>query len=91
LRPETDEVESPQTRHAKSGDVHIAYQVVGEGELGLALVAEFWHSIEAQWEEPALAAFLRRLGSFGRLLLRSAGNAWSTAATWPSTSRARGI
>ena len=58
----------PETRYAHSGDVHIAYQVVGEGELDLVLVAEFWHSIEAQWEEPALAAFLRRLSSFGRLI-----------------------
>ena len=58
----------PETRYARSGDVHIAYQVVGEGEPDLLLVAEFWHSIEAQWEEPALASFLRRLGSFGRLI-----------------------
>jgi pimeloyl-ACP methyl ester carboxylesterase/class 3 adenylate cyclase len=58
----------PETRYAQSGDVHIAYQVVGEGEPDLVLVAEFWHSIEAQWEEPALAAFLRRLSSLGRLI-----------------------
>ena len=58
----------PETRYAQSGDVHIAYQVVGEGEPDLVLVAEFWHSIEAQWDEPALAAFLRRLSSFGRLI-----------------------
>lgn len=42
-----------------------AYQVVGEGEPDLVLVPEFWHSIEAQWEEPALATFLHRLSSFG--------------------------
>ena len=58
----------PETRYARSGDVHIAYQVVGEGEPDLLLVAEFWHSIEAQWEEPALASFLHRLASFGRLI-----------------------
>jgi pimeloyl-ACP methyl ester carboxylesterase/class 3 adenylate cyclase len=58
----------PQTRYARSGDVHVAYQVVGEGEPDLVLVAEFWHSIEAQWEEPSLAAFLGRLSSFGRLI-----------------------
>jgi class 3 adenylate cyclase len=58
----------PDTRYARSGDVHVGYQVVGEGEPDLVLVAEFWHSIEAQWEEPALAAFLRRLSSFGRLI-----------------------
>lgn len=58
----------PETRYALSGDVHVAYQVAGEGEPDLVLVPEFWHSIEAQWEEPALAAFLRRLSSFGRLI-----------------------
>ena len=61
-------MDMPSVHYARSGDVHIAYQVAGEGELDLVLVAEFWHSIEAQWEEPALAAFLRRLASFGRLI-----------------------
>jgi len=32
------------------------------------LVPEFWHSIEAQWEEPSFARFLGRLGSIGRLI-----------------------
>lgn len=58
----------PETRYAAAGDVHIAYQVVGDGPLDLILVAEFWHSIEAQWEEPSFAAFLERLTSFGRLI-----------------------
>jgi pimeloyl-ACP methyl ester carboxylesterase len=58
----------PETRYARSGDVHIGYQVVGEGPPDLLLVPEFWHSIEAQWDEPALAAFLQRLSSFGRLI-----------------------
>jgi pimeloyl-ACP methyl ester carboxylesterase len=58
----------PETRYAQSGGVHVAYQVVGEGQRDLVLVAEFWHSIEAQWEEPALSAFLGRLSSFGRLI-----------------------
>jgi pimeloyl-ACP methyl ester carboxylesterase len=58
----------PETRYARSGDVHIAYQTVGEGTPDLLLVPEFWHSIEAQWDEPALAAFLHRLSSFGRLI-----------------------
>ena len=59
---------APETRYAAAGDIHIAYQVVGEGPLDLILVAEFWHSIEAQWEEPSFAAFLERLASFGRLI-----------------------
>src|SRR5262245_26868266 len=57
-----------ETRYAESGDVHIGYQVVGERHPDLILVPEFWHAIEAQWDQPALADFLLRLGSFGRLI-----------------------
>jgi class 3 adenylate cyclase/alpha-beta hydrolase superfamily lysophospholipase len=58
----------PETRYAKSGDLHIAYQVIGAGGHDLVLVPEFWHSIEAQWEEPSFARFLERLGALGRLI-----------------------
>jgi pimeloyl-ACP methyl ester carboxylesterase len=60
--------EPPKTRYAKSGNLHLAYQVLGEGALDLVFVAEFWNSIEAQWEEPGFERFLRRLGSFSRLI-----------------------
>ena len=49
--------------------MHIAYQVVGEGPLDLVLVAGWLSHIELAWEEPTLAAFLRRLASFSRLIL----------------------
>jgi pimeloyl-ACP methyl ester carboxylesterase len=65
---ESDRALLPETRYTQSGDIHIAYQVIGEAETDLVLVAEFWHAIEAQWEEPALATFLRGLNSFGRLI-----------------------
>lgn len=58
----------PEPLYAESGDVHIAYQVVGEGPIDLVYVAEFWNSIEAQWEEPGFERFLNRLGSFSRLI-----------------------
>jgi pimeloyl-ACP methyl ester carboxylesterase len=59
----------PDTSYARDGDVHIAYQVVhGSGSRDLLLVPEFWHSIEAQWESPELAAFLDRLAGLGRLI-----------------------
>ena len=61
-------MEPPETRYAKSGDLHIAYQELGEGRLDLVYVAEFWNSIEAQWEEPRFDRFLRRLASFSRLI-----------------------
>lgn len=62
-------VNSPETRYAKSGDVHIAYQVVGEGALDLVFVHGWISHIEHMWEEPSLARFLSRLASFSRLIL----------------------
>jgi class 3 adenylate cyclase/pimeloyl-ACP methyl ester carboxylesterase len=57
-----------ETRYAKTGDLHIAYQVVGSGPVDIVFVPEFWHTIEVQWDQPELAAFLERLASFGRLI-----------------------
>ncbi len=59
----------PETRYAKSGDVHIAYQVVGEGAIDLVFVHGWISHIELIWEEPSLARFLRSLASFTRLIL----------------------
>jgi class 3 adenylate cyclase/alpha-beta hydrolase superfamily lysophospholipase len=59
----------PKTLFTRSGDVHIAYQVVGDGPLDLVYVAGWLSHIELAWEEPTLAAFLRRLASFSRLIL----------------------
>ena len=58
----------PETRYAKAGDIHIAYQVFGDGPVDMVLATEFWHSIEAQWDLPELAAFLERMGSFARAI-----------------------
>jgi class 3 adenylate cyclase len=59
----------PETRYAKSGDVNIAYQVVGEGDLDLVLVPGFVSHLEIDWELPRYAHFLSRLASFSRLIL----------------------
>jgi pimeloyl-ACP methyl ester carboxylesterase len=58
----------PETRYAKSGDVHIAYQVVGDGPLDLVLIPGFVSHLEYEWEEPSRARFLHRLASFSRLI-----------------------
>jgi pimeloyl-ACP methyl ester carboxylesterase/class 3 adenylate cyclase len=58
----------PDTRYAKTGDIHIAYQVFGDGPVDMVLATEFWHSIEMQWDQPDLAAFLERMGSFARVI-----------------------
>jgi pimeloyl-ACP methyl ester carboxylesterase len=59
----------PTTHYAKSGDVHIAYQVVGEGPVDLVLIHGWISHLEYQWEDPALARFLNRLASFSRLIV----------------------
>lgn len=60
---------TPTTRYAKSDDVNIAYQVVGDGPFDLVYVPGFVSNIDLMWEEPGLAAFLERLASFARLIL----------------------
>jgi class 3 adenylate cyclase len=59
----------PETQYARSGEVHIAYQVVGEGELDLVWIPSLAHHVELSWENPPVARFLVRLMELGRLLL----------------------
>jgi class 3 adenylate cyclase len=66
---ETPAMESPQTRYARSGDVSIAYQVVGEGLLDLVWIPGLMHHVELNWENPPVAQFLSRLASVSRLLV----------------------
>ena len=59
----------PDTRYARSGDVNIAYQTMGEGPRDLVLVPGWVSNLDVFWEEPAMARFLQRLASFSRLIL----------------------
>src|ERR671933_3050812 len=59
----------PETRYAKSGDLNIAYQVVGEGPFDLVYVPGWISNVELMWDEPSHAHLLRRLASFSRLIL----------------------
>ena len=59
----------PTTRYAKSGDVHVAYQIFGEGPVNFVFVPGFISQIENYWDEPGFARWLRRLGSFARVVL----------------------
>ncbi len=56
-----------ETRYAKSGDVHIAYQVVGDGPIDLVFVMGWVSHLDYLWDGPA-ARFLSRLASFSRLI-----------------------
>jgi class 3 adenylate cyclase len=62
-------VATQQTWYARSGEVNIAYQVVGEGPFDLIWVPGWISNVEASWEVPEYARFLRRLASFSRLIL----------------------
>jgi class 3 adenylate cyclase len=55
-------------RYARSGEVNIAYQVTGEGAFDLVLVPGFVSHLDYDWQHPASARLLERLGSFARLI-----------------------
>lgn len=58
----------PETRYAQSGDVSIAYQVLGDGPIDLILVPGFFSHIEFAHELTGFTTFLRRLASFARVV-----------------------
>jgi class 3 adenylate cyclase/alpha-beta hydrolase superfamily lysophospholipase len=60
----------PETRYAQATDgTYLAYQVVGDGPIDLVYVPTWMSHVELLWEEPAVARFFERLGSFARLIL----------------------
>ena len=62
-------MEAPETRYARSGDVSIAYQVVGDGPFDVVLVPAISH-IELAWTMPNDRGEIpRRLASFARLIV----------------------
>jgi pimeloyl-ACP methyl ester carboxylesterase len=58
----------PETHYARSGDVSIAYQVVGDGPFDLIWVQGFVSNVELAWQQPTLATFNRQLASLSRLI-----------------------
>jgi pimeloyl-ACP methyl ester carboxylesterase/DNA-binding winged helix-turn-helix (wHTH) protein len=66
--PEASPLRLP-VQYAHSGDVHIAYQVLGSGPIDLVFVMGWVSHLEYFWNEPSFARFLRRLASFSRLIL----------------------
>jgi class 3 adenylate cyclase/pimeloyl-ACP methyl ester carboxylesterase len=59
----------PETRYARSGEINIAYQVVGEGSFDLVFVPGFLSHLDLQWADPRAARFLEKLASFSRLIM----------------------
>jgi hypothetical protein len=77
----------PETRYALSGDVHIAYQLSGDGPFDLVFVPGFVTHMELQWKLPGFAEFLADLGSFARLIRfdkrgRACPTQWPAPPVW---------
>jgi class 3 adenylate cyclase len=59
----------PRTRYAKSGDLNVAYQVVGDGQIDLVFTFGWASHLDFQWTDPTLTRFLRRLAQFARVIV----------------------
>jgi class 3 adenylate cyclase/pimeloyl-ACP methyl ester carboxylesterase len=62
-------VSAPPIQYTHSDDLHIAYQVVGNGPRDVVLIPDWISNIELYWEEPHFVRIFRRLASFSRLIL----------------------
>ncbi|MGO9359697.1 MAG: hypothetical protein ACLP1D_18875 [Xanthobacteraceae bacterium] len=58
----------PATRYALSGDVNIAYQVMGDGPTDVIMIPGIISHVEYAHEMPGYTAFLRRLSTFARVV-----------------------
>jgi class 3 adenylate cyclase len=59
----------PETRYARLGELHLAYQVLGQGPPDILLLDQWFSHMEAQWEVAPVAELRERLASFGRLIM----------------------
>jgi hypothetical protein len=64
----------PQTRYAKSGEIHIAYQTVGNGPIDLVFVPDFISNLDVHWEDQGYSHLLRRLSAFTARRRRQGGD-----------------
>jgi class 3 adenylate cyclase/pimeloyl-ACP methyl ester carboxylesterase len=58
----------PPTQYAQSGDVHVAYQVTGSGEIDVVFAPGTVSHLGLDWERPEKVSFIERLSSFCRLI-----------------------
>ena len=56
-------------RFATSGDVNVAYHVVGDGPVDIVYVEGAWSHLEVEWELPAYRRFCELLGEFARVVI----------------------
>ncbi len=62
-------LDTPEVRYARSGQINIAYQVLGKGEIDMVFVMGWVSHLDWFWKEPRFAQFLKSLASFSRLIL----------------------
>jgi serine/threonine protein kinase/pimeloyl-ACP methyl ester carboxylesterase len=61
--------EVPRTRYAPSGELHIAYQTVGEGPVDVVLLVGWLSHVEIGWQNDRFARFVQALSRFARVIL----------------------
>ncbi len=64
-----DALIQPTRGYARSGDVHIAYQILGEGPVDIVHVLPFGTPVEVGWELPQIARWWSLIGSFSRSII----------------------
>ena len=66
---ETERVQRPEVHYARSGDVAIAYQVVGEGDLDVVWLRHLAGDLLSTWDQPLLVRHVEGLSRFGRVVM----------------------
>src|SRR5919201_6227366 len=59
---------TPRTLYARSGDVHLAYQVIGDGPRDVVFALDWASHLEVLWEQPFVQDLISSLSRFSRVL-----------------------
>ncbi|HTG47943.1 MAG TPA: adenylate/guanylate cyclase domain-containing protein [Actinomycetota bacterium] len=62
-------MEPPEVHYARSGDVSIAYHILGEGPPDIVVIRGLAGELLASWEQPLMARMFQSFATFGRVLL----------------------
>lgn len=60
---------APETRYAKSGGVHVAYQTFGDGPVNLAIAPPVVANVEHFCDLPEMSRWLPRLANYARVAI----------------------
>jgi class 3 adenylate cyclase len=61
-------VAAPATQYARSGDVHLAYQLIGDAPRDLVFSLDWASHLEVLWEQPFVQELVSSLARFSRVL-----------------------